>query len=209
VGHVEADGVVAGVGLHADAVEPVAGDLEIERAVVAEVDLEPVAGAESERVGVGRSGHDERPVLEPGAAGRRGFHELALAVLRHGPARVPADPLGEGGRQPGVGAVGDEQQVAVERHGAAEPALAGDRVGEQAVAQRLGCDVGDVELDRVRVRIGRGQAVEREHGLLQEAAADRLRDVVQLVVVDAVDVEAAGALERRGPEVRREEDSVE
>ena len=73
-------------------------------------------------------------------------------------------------------------------------------VGEQAVAQRVGGDARHLELDRVDGGIARGEVVEREHGLLVEAGPDRLGDLLQLGAVDAIDVEAARALERRVPE---------
>jgi hypothetical protein len=81
--------------------------------------------------------------------------------------------------------------VPVERHRAAEQPLLRDRVGEQAVAQRPRGDVRDLELDRVGVGVARRQVVEGQNRLLEEAAANRLGDVVQLVIVDAIDVEGA------------------
>ena len=91
----------------------------------------------------------------------------------------------------------------VERHRAAEQPLARLRVLEQALAQRLGAHVRDVELDRVDVR---AVGVEREHRALEEAAADGLGDVVQLVVARR-GRRRSGASARTS--ARREEHAVE
>ena len=91
----------------------------------------------------------------------------------------------------------------------------GHRTAEQPLTrfeireQSLRADAGDLELDRNDVRVVGGQPVERQRGLLPEAAADRVRDGVQFVVGHVVDVEAAGAFERGRVLFRGEEDAVE
>ena len=206
---VEHETVEALAALDADAGEPPPADLVVDDAVVAEVDLEPPLPAQHDRVVLGGACDDQRAALDPRAAGGGRLDELALAVARLGAAEVAADPLGERPGELGVGAVGHEEQVSVERDRSAEQPLAGIGVGEQAVAQRLGRDAGHLELDRVRVGVVPRQVVEREHGLLQEAAPDRLRDVVQLAVAYVVDVEGAGAFEGGAAEVGGEEHAVE
>ncbi len=161
------DGVGAAAEIGADALERVQPRLE---RLVAELDLDAVAvRLDLDAVVAGAALDQQRAVLDPH---RRGpLDELALAVARAGALQVAADPLREIAGEPGVLERGDEQQAAVERHGAAEQPLLRVGVGEQAVAQRLRGDAGDLEQDRVDLAVAPAQVVEREHGLLQEPAA--------------------------------------
>ena len=154
--------------VHADAVEAAAVDVEVDRAVVAEVDVHtPGTRAQPDGVVIGAAGDEQGPLLDPD--GRRALDEVALAVARLRAAQVAADLLGERAGQLGVGEIGDQEQPLVERHRSAEQPLARRRIREQAVAQRLGGDAGDLELDRVDLVVAARQVVEREHRLLLEA----------------------------------------
>ena len=69
-----------------DAVEAVAAGLEVDHAVVAEVDLEPAALVQGEPVVGGRAGDVQRALHDPRAAVGGDLDELALAVARSWPA---------------------------------------------------------------------------------------------------------------------------
>ena len=188
---------LAEVDLHAVVAAP--AGLEVDDSVVPEVDLAFVQG---EDVVAGRAGDAQRALLDPGAAVGGHVDELALAVGRLRALEVAADALGEVAGELRVLERGDEQQVPVERHRAAEQALARLLVVGEALLEGLGADAGHLEQDAVDRAVG----VEGQHGLLEEAPADGLGDVAQLVLAHAVDVEAARALER---ELVAEEDAVE
>ena len=120
----------------------------------------------------------QRAVLDRGAAVGRGGDELAHAVARI-VARLTSPPI----RLANARARSASAPSATSsrcRSSVTEPPNSRSlrvRVGGEAVAQRLRADVRDVELDRVAAGAS-GSNVST--GLLQDAAADRLGDVVQL-----------------------------
>ena len=202
--------VLAATAVDDDAVQGAALGRVVDRPVAVEVDGQGIRGELEGDLLVGRAARDEQRAMADLERGRRRrVDELAVTAAGHGAAEVAADRLGERAGELLVGEVGDQDQVPVERDRAAEQPSGRLLVGEQAVAERVGGDARHLELDRVDRGIARVEVVEREHGLLVEAGADRLGDLLQLGAVDAVDVEAARALERRGAEVRGEEHAVE
>ena len=114
------------------------------------------AARDRDRVVVGAGLDEQRPLHH--AHRQRALDELALAGAGLGALQVAADPLRERARERGVGLVGDQQQVVVLGHGAAEQPLPRFCVLEQPVAQVLRGDARDLEPDRVAAARARTSA---------------------------------------------------
>ena len=113
---------------------------------------------------------------------QRALDELAVAAARLARAcRSPPICFANARASVGVGLVGDQQQVVVLGDRAAEQPLARLGVVEQPVAQVLR---GRRSGTSSRIASPPDRGLERQHGLLGEARADRVRDRVQLVVVE-------------------------
>ena len=107
--------------------------------VAVEVDGQRARGELEVDLLVGRAAGDEQPAVAQLERGRRRrLDELAVAAAgaRRG-SRSPPMGCGERAGELGVGEGGDQDQVLVERHGAAEQPLGRLLIGEQALAQRV------------------------------------------------------------------------